>query len=101
MDFKTVFKYFKCDTPDKMYHIFQMAKPLLIDRLVECLLLNRNSPAGRPIKIDFDRPECFCRPKKTTEVVNLSASHPVGESFDISGTNPINLVVDSGGEMSK
>jgi hypothetical protein len=55
MDFKTIFKNFKCDTSDKMLHIYQLLKPLLIDKLVDFLLLNRNNPAGRPIKIDFDR----------------------------------------------
>jgi len=55
MDFKTLFKNFKCDTSDKMLHIYQLLKPLLIDKMVDFLLLNRNSPAGRPIKIDFNR----------------------------------------------
>ena len=55
MDFKTLFKNFKCETSDKMAHIYRLLKPLLIDKLVDFLLHNRHSPAGRPIKIDFDR----------------------------------------------
>ena len=55
MDFKTLFKNFKCETSDKMAHIYQLLKPLLIDRLVDFLLHNRHSPAGRPVKIDFDQ----------------------------------------------
>ena len=55
MDFETIFKNFRCDTSDKMHRIYQLLKPLLIDRLVNFLLLNRQSPAGRPIKTDFDR----------------------------------------------
>ena len=55
MEFNTIFDNFKCDSKDKMYSIFQRIKPLIIDRLIEILLLNRNSPAGRPIKTDFNR----------------------------------------------
>lgn len=51
MDFSTLFINFKCDSKDKMYSIFQRIKPLII---IDFLILNRNSPAGRPIKIDFD-----------------------------------------------
>ena len=55
MDCKTLFEHFKCDSPNKMYNVYQMVKPLLIDKLVDFLLMNRQSPAGRPIKIDFDK----------------------------------------------
>lgn len=55
MDFKKVFSDFKCDTIDKMASIFQKIKPFVIDKLIDCLLLNRNGPAGRPITTDFNR----------------------------------------------
>jgi len=55
MDFKTLFSNFKCDTTDKMESIFQRIKPIIIDKLNDFLLLNRNGPAGRPITTDFNR----------------------------------------------
>jgi len=42
MDFKTLFKNFESDISDKMLYIY----PLLIGKIVDVLLLNRNSSAG-------------------------------------------------------
>jgi len=54
MNFKSLFTDYDHNQKDKMKSIFQKVKPIIIDNIYDALLMNRNSPAGRPIQTNFN-----------------------------------------------